>query len=107
MQLKGEPFSKIHVFVFPEFFQDFFDTYGDEFDLDPDASLADNLRRVSQVCNDQTGSIRRFSRTPGTGIQPVSQACTEFSQLIMLAKQSLDRYKQARQNTSPADRRLW
>ena len=90
------------------FFQDFFDTYGEEFGLDPDASLADNLQRVNQACSDQlNGNIRRFSRTPGSGGPSISPACTEFSRLIQSAKKSINDYKQAGQPASAVEQRLW
>lgn len=91
-----------------DFFQDFFDTYGEEFGLDPDASLADNLQRVNQTCSDQlNGNIRRFARNPGSGGPSISPACTEFSRLIQSAKKSINDYKQASQPASPVEQRLW
>ncbi|NEP63387.1 MAG: hypothetical protein F6K31_41890 [Symploca sp. SIO2G7] len=86
-----------------DFFQDFFDTYGEELGLDPDASLADNLMRVNRACSAESTGTRRFARTPGPSIQPVSLACTEFSRLVKSAKQSLERYRLLQ----TADRRVW
>lgn len=88
-----------------DFFQNFFDTYGEELGLDPDASLAANLRRVNQVCSAEKGGTRRFARTPGSSVQPVSMACTEFSQLVQSAKQSLEKYKLLQPQS--ADGRVW
>ena len=90
-----------------EFFEDFFDTYGEELGIDKDASLADKLRQANQACSSQIGGTRRFARTPGANIRPVSLACEEFGNLIQSAKQSLDTFKQSQTQSSPADRRLW
>ncbi|MEM1253096.1 MAG: hypothetical protein AAGI69_11730 [Cyanobacteria bacterium P01_H01_bin.21] len=90
-----------------ELFEDFFDTYGEELGIDEDASLAEKLRQANQACSSQNGGTRRFARTPGANIRPVSLACEEFGNLIQSAKQSLDTFKQSQTQSNPADRRLW
>ena len=90
-----------------EFFQDFFDTYGEEFGLDPNASLEDNLRTVSLACSSEQTGIRRFARTPGSSARPISTACAQFSELVQAARQSLANHRQARDGASPVKRRVW
>ena len=88
-----------------DFFQDFFDTYGEELGLDPDASLAENLRQANRLCSAENSGTRRFARNPGPSVRPVSVACTEFSRLIQSAKQSLEKYRMLQPQS--ADSRVW
>ncbi|MEM9805475.1 MAG: hypothetical protein AAF959_09345 [Cyanobacteria bacterium P01_D01_bin.56] len=92
--------------TFGEFFQDFFDTYGDEFGLDPDDSLKEKLKKVSLACSNEDVGTRRFARNPGPSAQP-SMACSQFSQLVEGARESIASYRQARNNSTPVNRRIW
>lgn len=91
-----------------ELFEDFFETYGDELAIDPDASLAEKLRQAVRGCSAQNNAgTRRFSRTPGTNAQPISLACEEFSRLVQSARQSLNENQQSRPQADAVERRLW
>ncbi len=91
-----------------ELFEDFFDTYGNELEIDPDASLADKLRQAVRGCSaESSAGTRRFARTPGTDTQPISLACEEFSRLVQSAQQSLDEHQQSRPQANTVERRLW
>lgn len=87
-----------------ELFEDFFEEFGDELGIDPDASLIDKLRQANRACAD--AGTRRFARTPGSDTAP-SLACTEFFRLIQLAQESLDQYNQSRGQTPSAPQRIW
>ena len=89
-----------------ELFEDFFEEFGDELGIDPDASLTDKLRQANRACSDANAGTRRFARTPGSDAE-LSPACSEFFRLIQLAQESLDRYNQSRRQTSPAPQRIW
>ncbi|MEM7063187.1 MAG: hypothetical protein AAF572_08480 [Cyanobacteria bacterium P01_B01_bin.77] len=98
--------------TFSEFFEDFLNTYAEEFGLLPDDSLAEKLRKVSQACSseDVEGGTRRFARTPapgGSGIQPPSVACAQFNQLVQSARRSIADYRQVRNGTNAVKRRIW
>ncbi|ESA38918.1 hypothetical protein N836_29905 [Leptolyngbya sp. Heron Island J] len=91
-----------------EFFEDFFDTYGEELGIDPNASLADKLRQAVRGCSaESTGGTRRFARNPGDSAPPVSLACEEFNRLVQSARQSLDEYPQSRPQANTVEQRLW
>ena len=89
-----------------ELFEDFFEEFGDELGIDPDASLIDKLRQANRACSDTNAGTRRFARTPGSDAAP-SLACTEFFRLIQLAQESLDRYSQSRRQAPSAPQRIW
>lgn len=89
-----------------ELFEDFFEEFGDELGIDPDASLIDKLRQANRACSDADAGTRRFARTPGSDAAP-SLACTEFFRLIQLAQEALDQYSQSRGQTPSAPRRIW
>ena len=91
-----------------ELFEDFFDTYGEELGIDPNANLADRLRQAVRGCSaESAGGTRRFARNPGDGVPPVSLACEEFNTLVQSARQSLAEYQQSGSQTSTVNQRLW
>ncbi|MEM6253243.1 MAG: hypothetical protein AAF821_09995 [Cyanobacteria bacterium P01_D01_bin.156] len=75
-----------------EFFQDFFETYGEEFALDSSGSLEESLREVGRACSND---------------QPNSTACIEFSDLVQVARLSLENYRRTANESLPANRRVW
>ncbi|MBT9312481.1 hypothetical protein [Leptothoe kymatousa] len=94
--------------TFVDYFQNFFDTYGEELDLDPEDDLQANLNKARQACaSESTGGVRRFSRTPGPSVPPVSAACNEFNQLVAEAREVVAEYRQARGGATPINQRVW
>ena len=90
-----------------DFFQDFLRLYGEDFGLESSDDLAERLTRVSQTCTSEEFGTRRFSRTPGSDVRPVSAACSQFNELMQMARQSVAKYKQSGGGVSPVNRRVW
>lgn len=91
--------------------REFFDEFGDELDIDRNASLVEQLRQAKLACEEQP-LIRRFSREPGENIQ-TTPACAELSRLLQLARSILAQPNQVAQPNQAVDRpseveqRLW
>ncbi|MGD1853741.1 MAG: hypothetical protein ACFB2W_05760 [Leptolyngbyaceae cyanobacterium] len=86
-------------------FQDFFDEFGEALGIDPDASLAEQLRQAKLACSEQD-TIRRFARDPGPDVA-ISPACAELGRLIRVAQEALDQSNQSGRQPASVERRIW
>ncbi len=100
--LVGSPGEEV---ALSELFQDFFDEFGEELGIDPDASLAEQLRQAKQACS-EGAALRRFARDPGPDFQ-ATPACIELDRLIRLAQEALEEYSQSRRQPSSGNQRIW
>ena len=100
--LVGSPGEEV---ALSELFRDFFDEFGEELGIDPDASLAEQLRQAKQACS-EGAAVRRFARDPGPDFQ-TTPACIELDRLIRLAQEALEEYSQSRREPSSENQRLW
>ncbi|WP_215607670.1 hypothetical protein [Leptothoe spongobia] len=86
-----------------DFFQEFFNEFGDELGIDPNVSLAEQLRQAKLACEDQS-AIRRFAREPGANAE-LTPACAELGRLIELAQEALA--NQGNNQPAAVNRRIW